>query len=175
MNTNVDIVFSEAVQGFLKGDFSHLAPLFENSTDGSACAVIKWYEAGLFANEQAALDEAFTCACFNGCLPVVEYLLARGTSPSGGASTGLDALHWAANRGQLDVFRLLIHHEAALETRSSHGSTALGTAIWSALNEPQPNHLQVIDALLEAGAQLGAVAYPTGNGPIDEVLRRYPV
>lgn len=53
---------------------------------------------------------------------------------------GLDALHWAANRGQPTVVRLLINAGADLETRSMYGGTALGTAVWSAIHEPRGDH-----------------------------------
>ena len=167
------MTFPEAVRGLLAGDFSRLAPLFEIAPDGSVCPIIKWYEAGLFTNEPRALDEAFTCACFNGCTQVVEYLLAKGISPSGGVNTGLDAFHWAANRGQLDVVKPLIRHKAPLETRNMYGGTVLGTAVWSAINEPRPDHIRVIEALIDAGAQAGEAGYPTGDERIDEVLRRH--
>ena len=69
--------FAEAVKGLMAGDFSRLAPLFENS-DGSPPQIIIWYESDRFAGEPKALAEAFSCACFNGRLPVVEYLLREG-------------------------------------------------------------------------------------------------
>jgi hypothetical protein len=98
--------FHEAVRGLLAGDFSRLAPFFE----GSPCPIIQWYEAGLFADEPQALEEAFTNACFLGRRDVAEYFLVRGINPSGGIATGLNAFHWAANRGQLEVVELLIRH-----------------------------------------------------------------
>src|ERR1051325_9742135 len=98
--SEIDMTFQEAVRGLCAGDFSRLAPLFETSSTGSPCSIIKWYEAGMFDGEPQALAEAFTCACFNGCAEVIEYFLARGGDPNGGAETGLNAFHWAANRGQ---------------------------------------------------------------------------
>jgi hypothetical protein len=83
--------FDDAVQGFLAGDFSRLEPLVETPPDGSPCRVVEWFDAGLFADEPAALAEAFSCACFNGCVPAVEALLARGVNPAGGSATGLNA------------------------------------------------------------------------------------
>ncbi len=90
-----DLPFQEAVRGFLAGDFSRLAPLFEIPSDSSPCPIIKWFEGGLFANETKAIEEAFTCACFNGCTDVIEYFLGRGLHADGGANTGLNAFHWA--------------------------------------------------------------------------------
>lgn len=165
--------FQEAVRGFIAGDFSRLAPLFKTPFDGSPCPVIEWFDDGLFASEPKALEEAFTCACFNGCTQVVEHFLASGVNPGGGNNTGLNAFHWAANRGQLEVVRLLIQHKNPLETQNMYGGTVLGTAVWSAVNEPRADHIQTIEALLNAGAQVSAADYPSGDERVDEVLRRH--
>ena len=143
--------------------------------NGHHCQIIEWYEANLFANEPKALDEALACACFNGRVNVVDYLLAHGVDPAAGANTGLDGLHWAANRGQLEVVTLLIDRKAPLETPNMHGTTVLGTAVWSAINEPRPDHIRIIEALIKAGAQTGDVGYPSGNKRVDEVFRRLAV
>jgi hypothetical protein len=45
--------------------------------------------------------------------------------------------------------------------------------VWSAINEPRPDHLQIIEELLDAGARLGEVDYPTGNVHLDAVLQRH--
>ena len=165
--------FRDALQDLQAGNFSRLSPLFESLTNSSRSPIIEWYDAGRFKNHQSALDEAFTCACFLGRTSVVAYFLARGVDSSGGSGTGLDAFHWAANRGQLDVVRLLIQHTAHIETRSRYGGTVLGTAVWSAIHEPKPDHLPIIQALIEAGARLEEAGYPTGNQPLDDLLRRY--
>ena len=34
-----------------------------------------------------------------------------------------------------------------------HETTVLGTAVWSALNETRPEHLEIIETLLRAGAK----------------------
>ena len=164
--------FEETVQGLLAGDFSHLAPLFEGA-GGSPCPIIQWHEAGRFADEPQALDEAFTCACFNGCVEVAEYLLARGVLLSGGAGTGLNAFHWAANRGQLEIVKLLIRHHAPLESRNSHGGTVLGGTIWAAMHETKATHPEIVEALLEAGAKVGEAEFPSGDSQIDAIFRRY--
>jgi len=161
--------FTEAVTGLMNGDFTRLAHLFK----GAPGQIIEWYDAGLFADEPQALAEAFTCACFNAEVQAVEYFLSHGIDPNGGINTGMNALHWAANRGQLDAVEILLRHNAALETRNMYGGTVLGTTVWSAFNEPKPSHLQIIEALLKAGARTDTVDYPTGNQQIDELLQRY--
>ena len=172
MNRTSDAGFPEAVQGLLAGDFSRLAPLFETPPDGSPCPIIGWFEAGLFTGEPEALEEAMTCACFNGCTQVVEYFLARGVPPSGGANTGLNAFHWAVNRGRLQVAEILLRNRAPLEAQNAYGGTVLGGAVFSAVHEPRPGHLQIIETLLAAGARVGAARYPSGDERVDEVLRR---
>jgi ankyrin repeat protein len=167
------MTFQEAVRGLIAGDFSRLAPLFETQAEASPCLIIQWYESGLFDSEPKALEEAFTCACFNGCTDVIEYFLAKGVNPNGGINTGSNAFHWAANRGQLKAVELLIRNKAALETRNSYGGTVLGSAVWSAIHEQRSDHIRIIKALLDAGAEVGAADYPSGNEQVDELLREY--
>jgi hypothetical protein len=38
-----------------------------------------------------------------------------------------------------------------------YDTTALGTAVWSALNEPRPAHRAIIEELLKAGARADAI------------------
>jgi ankyrin repeat protein len=85
----------------------------------------------------------------------------------------MDALHWAANRGQLESVRLLLERKTPLETRSMYGGTALGTAVWSAIHQPRPDHPQIIEELLNAGANVDDAGYPTGNAQIDAVLQEH--
>lgn len=146
--------FQEAVKGLLAGDFSRLEPLFESASDGQLIPIIKWFDDGFFDNEPNALAEAFTCACFNGNLRVVEYLIGKGVDPSGGIKTGLNAFHWAANRGQLKTVEILIHCKTPLETLNSYGGTILSCAVWSLVHEPKPDHPQIIQALIDAGANV---------------------
>src|ERR1700730_18288159 len=146
--------FRDAVAVLVSGGFSRLAPLFR----GKRPQIVAWVEKGLFEDQPQALAEALACACFLGRTEVAEFLLQRGVDPAAGNGTGLDAFHWAVNRGQLAVVRLLLRHNASLETRSMYGGTVLGTAIWSARNEPRRDHLEIIEELLSAGADLGAGA-----------------
>ena len=166
--------FRDAVQGLLKGDFSRLEPLCNDlPSPGGQCRVVEWYELGYFDTEPVALAEAFTCACFLGRTKVVEFFLAQGLDPSGGAGTGLNAFHWAANRGNLDTVKLLIRQQTPLETESMYGGTILGTAVWAAVNEPRPDHISIIEALISAGARLDVAGYPSGDERLDELLRRH--
>jgi ankyrin repeat protein len=168
---NDDGTFIDAVEGLHRGDFSRLEPLFDERSGKPG--IIEWHGQGRFRDQPKALAEALTCASFLGRTKVAEYLLKQGVDPSGGAGTGLDALHWAANRGQLEAVRLLIRAKAPLETRSMYGGNALGTAIWAAIHEPRRDHPQIIEELLGAGAQLEDADYPTGLEPIDAILQRH--
>ena len=162
--------FPKAVTGLLAGDFSRLDPLFESSTDGTPCPIVQWFENGDFQNEPAAAAEALACACFNGRTEVAEYLLDRGVQVIDGFGTGMNGFHWAANRGQLETVRILIARRAPLETENMYGGTVLGCTVWSALHEPRAGQIQVIAALLAAGADPSRAGFPTGNPAIDTLF-----
>ena len=171
---NAQADFRDALLGLERGDFSKLDPLFARDADSDRpCQVIQWHKAGLFGDRTEALAEALTCACFLGRTDAAEYFLNSSVPPSGGAKTGLNAFHWAANRGQLEAVRLLILWKAPLQTRSMYGGNVLDTAVWSAINEPKPDHLATIEELLNAGARLDSEKYPTGHEAIDAILRQH--
>jgi len=169
-----DALFRDTLQGLHNGDFSRLEPRFVGETTGAdrRAPILEWHEQGRFRDESSALAEALTCACFLGRIDVAQYLLTHGVDPSGGSGTGLNALHWAANRGQLEAVRLLVGWKAPLETRNMYGGNVLDTAVWSAIHEPRPGHLTIIAELLEAGARLNGQEWPTGHEEIDVILRR---
>src|SRR5438105_3669071 len=95
MPSKDDPQYRDAVQGLSRGDFSRLDPLFDER-------IVEWHRLGLFDGEPEALAEAFCCACFLGKTDVAEYLLGQGVDPLAGSGTGMNAFHWAANRGQLE-------------------------------------------------------------------------
>lgn len=170
-----EAAFQDALAGLRNGDFTRLSPLFaESSTRGATRAqIVRWHAAGLFANHPEEATEALTCACFLGEVGVAEYFLAHGLDAAGGMRTGLNAFHWAANRGQLEAVRLLVRHHAPLETRNMYGGTVLGGAVWAAVHETKPDHLAVIEELLRAGADVREAELPSGAARIDELLRRF--
>jgi hypothetical protein len=168
--SKADLLVQDVIQGLRRGDFSRLDPLFEG---GEQSQIVGWHRIGLFDDEPEALSEAFSCACFLGKVVIAEYLLDRGIDPLSGSGTGMNAFHWAVDRGQLETTRMLIRHGVPLEIKNMYGGTVLGTAVWSAINATRADHLAIIDALILAGASLEAVEYPTGNEPVDEVLRRH--
>jgi hypothetical protein len=167
-----DGLFRDALAGLRKGDFTRLTPLFFARGDAPP-RIVDWHQRGMFDGHAQELDEALSCGCFVGALDVVDHLLDAGLDATCGTMTGLDGVHWAANRGQLAVVKRLIDRHAPLETINMHGTTVLGTAVWSALNEPKPEHPAIIEALLEAGAAVGASGYPSGNAEVDRLLERF--
>lgn len=173
MSSAIQYSFEEVVSGLLAGDFTRMEPMFEPGPGGAPSQIVKWCKEGRFDSEGEALDEAFSNACFIGRTEVVEYLLGRGVNPSGGIKTGLNGFHWAANRGQLAVVKILIRAKAPMETRNSYGGTVLGCTVWSAVHEPRAGQIEVIEELAKAGARIEEAEYPSGNAAVDEVLRRY--
>jgi Ankyrin repeats (3 copies) len=168
-------LFREAVQGLLRGDFSRLEPLFGGATspDWRQCPMLEWYQKGYFAEEPKALEEAFTCACFLGRTELADFLLSQGVNPCAGIATGLSAFHWAASRAHLETVKLLIRRKVPLEAKNMYGGTVLGQTVWSAIHEPGPDRLAIIEALLSAGARLDTTGFPTGDDRIDQVFRRH--
>ena len=65
-----------------------------------------------------------------------------------------------------------MRNKAPLEVLNAYGGTVLGCAVWSAVHESKPDHLAIIQALIDARANVGAVEYPSGDQQVDEVLSR---
>lgn len=174
--------WEDAVRGLHHGAFSYLEPLFEEnrSSERGRCRIIEWFEEGRFANDPKALAEALSCACFLGKTNVAEFLLDKGVDPAAGNGTGLNAFHWAANRGNLETVRLLIKRGAPLEIENMYGGTVLDCTVWSSLFEPCADHVSIIEALINAGAKVDHVAAewlaPDLHPPLDpriiDMLRR---
>jgi hypothetical protein len=122
---------------------------------------------------KAQKEEAFLWACRWGRTEIADFLLEQGVDPSAQANTGQTGLHTAAHRGHLDTVKRLLARNAPLEVKNRYGGTVLGQAVWSALYEPQAEHLSIIESLLAAGANMDAVGYPTGNARLDDILRRH--
>jgi hypothetical protein len=168
------VYFNDAIVGWRKGDFDRLAPLFADRATEPPL-VLQWHKDARFEKHPAELAEVLSNACFLGRTSVVRALLDAGVDPAAGTGCGMDGLHWAANRGKLDTVKLLIDRGAPLETINMHGTTALGTAVWSAVNEPWwgPAQTEIIEALLQAGARVEAGGYPTGHEEIDRLLKQH--
>ena len=170
--------FLEALEALQSGSFSALEPAFTAAGDvvsakGDAipnCDIVEWFELGMFDNHPVAAAEALSCACFLGRTSAVAYLLRRGLDPNRGDRTWMNGVHWAVNRGNYEMVQLLLKHGIELERRNGHGTTALGTAVWSLLHEPSADHPAIVSALLQAGARRDSVSLPTGNATLDALL-----
>jgi hypothetical protein len=103
---------------------------------------------------RAQMQRGFLWACEYGRLDVVEFLLERGTDLKDMADTGESGLHWAVIGGHLSVIQLLLARGALLESRNGYDGTALGQALWSAVNEPEIDYAPVVEFLLKAGAKI---------------------
>ena len=155
-----------------EGNFTRLAPVM-TSQSGDVPRIVQIHREGCFARHPLELAEALSCAAFLGAIEALKYLLAAGVPPDGGSRTGLNALHWAANRGELAAVQRLLRAGAAVEARNAYGGTVLGAAVWAAIHEPRPAHVAVIEVLLEAGADVREAAYPSGDAAVDAVLAKF--
>ncbi|HTV19533.1 MAG TPA: ankyrin repeat domain-containing protein [Polyangiaceae bacterium] len=125
---------------------------------------------------KAQLEQALIAAARCDHADVVEFLLGRGVDGSARGSEGLSALHWAALFGHLATLRVLIAHRAPLEAHNVYGGTVLGTVVWALAHRttaPGVDHVPIVRALLEAGADASAAGRATGNATIDELLSRH--
>jgi ankyrin repeat protein len=145
------ILFLYAIAAMDMGNFSAL-----ESTVGGPEAfgdqIIEWFEKDYFTNEPETLAEVFAAACMLGHERTAAYLLDKGVDPYAGMKTGLAGFHYAASSGRLNVIKLLIERKAAMEVRNMYGGTVFGQAMWSAINEYTPDHAEIIERLIEAGA-----------------------
>ena len=86
---------------------------------------------------------------------------------------GSTALHVAAWRMRPDTVKLLIARGAPVDARDGKDRTPLAMAVkacvdsyWMERRTPES-----VAALLAAGASAGSVAFPSGYGEVDDLLR----
>ena len=116
--------------------------------------IIAWHDEGKFDNEPEILAEALSCACMLGRTETARYLIDAGVDPYAGMNTWLAGPHYAVSGGHVETVRMLVSKGIALEIKNGYGGTVFDQAIWSAINEPKPGHLEIIEMLIEAGAEV---------------------
>jgi|RhiMetdeSRZDD1v2_1073273.scaffolds.fasta_scaffold233074_3 ankyrin repeat protein len=117
---------------------------------------------------KAQMQMAFIEACMCGRTGVAEFLLDQGVDPSSQINRGQTGLHYAAHAGHLETVKMLLERKVPLEEKNMYDGTALGQTLWSAFNEPKPDHIPIIEALIAAGAKVE----PEWNKWIDELCQR---
>lgn len=161
------LLFRDAVHHLDKGNYS----LLEELLDQHGLSLIDLLVTA--GEPKIPMERAFTWACMLGRTSDAAFLLEKGVDPLAGDNTGLNGFHYAASSGHLDVVKLLIERRVPLEVKNMYGGTVLGQAVWSAINESRADHLAIIEALLDAGANIDEAGYPTSNERVDEVLWRH--
>jgi len=137
-----------------------------------------WYSVPKTA--KAHIELGLVWASKFGHIDVVRFLLGLGVDPAERHAEPMTALHWAAAHRHVDIVRLLLAHGAPLEVRNDWGGTVLSSTAWIAVNGPIEDrrapagvsYADVIEILLEAGADPRQVELPTGNEEIDALVRR---
>lgn len=144
------ILFHYAIAAMDRGDFTALEETI--GPEKFHEQIVEWFESGRFKDEQETLDEIFSAACMLGHSDGAEYLLNKGVDPYAGMKTGLSGFHYAASSGRLDVIKLLIERGVPMEVKNMYGGTVFEQAIWSVVNEYTPQHAEIVERLVEAGA-----------------------
>ncbi|MEP6622234.1 MAG: ankyrin repeat domain-containing protein [bacterium] len=121
------------------------------------------------------IELALAWACKFGRADVALFLLDVGVSPEAKDSSDMTALHWAAATGMMGVMDDLLRRGVPLEVTNVWQGTVLNSTLHFALYIPIKgvDYVPVIERLLQAGANVQVVDYPTGNPPIDALLARY--
>jgi ankyrin repeat protein len=103
----------------------------------------------------AAVDAPVAEAAMRGDAKTVRHLLERGTDVNAAQGDGMTALHWAADRGDVEMARMLVYAGAGLEAATRMAEyTPLHLA-------SRAGHGAAVRALLEAGSD---PATATGSG-----------
>jgi hypothetical protein len=136
----------------------------------------------LSRNPQAHMERALIWAATLGRLGVTKFLSRQRVDLGAKDEQGFTALHWAAFQGHQDVLEVLLHRNAPLEATNNYGGTVLGSTIWASMHVDgifraggftPVDYIPIVERLLAAGARVDAVAFPSGNAAIDDVLARH--
>lgn len=130
------------------GDFTWLDKLLETQN----ASLIELLEAN--GEPKEYMEEAFAWACMVGRTDDAEALLDKRVDPYAGMKTGLAGFHYAVSSGRLDTVKMLIERKVPMDIENMYGGNIWGQALWSAVNEHKAEHAAIIEALLEAGAEI---------------------
>ncbi|MBP7416513.1 MAG: ankyrin repeat domain-containing protein [Pyrinomonadaceae bacterium] len=142
-----------ALQHLSGGNFTALQDAL-GGPGGFDRQIVVWYEGGKFVDEPEMLAEALSCACMLGRTDTAKFLLDKGVDPYAGMKTWLAGPHYAVSGGHLETVKMLLEHKIPLEVKNLHGGTLLGQAFWSILKESKADHAEIIEILLNAGAEI---------------------
>ena len=122
---------------------------------GSAGALVAALVLTLLVSAATPPDSPVADAAMRGDQGSVRALLQQGADVNAAQGDGMTALHWAADRGDLEMARMLVYAGAGLEAVTRMAEyTPLHLA-------SRAGHGAVVRALLEAGSDPAA---PTGSG-----------
>jgi hypothetical protein len=133
---------------------------------------------------RAQMQQGFLWACQYGRTAVVENLLEKDAGLLNRADNEQTALHCAVIGAHLEIVKLLLARGASLERKNVYGGTALGQALWSAINgNGGRDYVPIIEMLIDAGATIAEgsltwLARQAGGSSatkerIGDVLRRH--
>lgn len=142
-----------ALQHLSEGNFTALQDAL-GGQEGFDRQIVVWYEGGKFADEPEMLAEALSCACMLGRTDTAKFLLDKCVDPYAGMKTWLAGPHYAVSGGHLETVKMLLEHKIPLEVKNLHGGTLLNQALWSIINEHKADHAEIIELLLDAGAEI---------------------
>lgn len=116
-------------------------------------------------------DAVYACLA-NGRGEAAEFLLDRGEVldfSRGADANGMTLLHHAAAAGSLRITRMLLDRGAEVDAKNGYGGTVLEQAVWSAIHARRPQHIEIIELLVERDAHLSE-EWLTGYSDIDAAL-----
>ena len=151
-NKRRPLLFEYAVAALVRGDFSALESAIGRAK--FSARISEWYDAGYLEDEPQTLAEIFSAACMLGHADAAEYLLDKGVDAYAGMLTGLSGFHYAVSSGRLEVVKLLLKRGIPMNVKNMYGGDVFNQALWSAVYEHRPDHAAIVEALINAGAEI---------------------
>lgn len=149
----MDNLWQRTLTDLDEGNFTALETAL-GGPEGFDSKIVQWHAEERFNDLPEMLAEAFDCACMLGRTETARYLLDNGVDPYAGMRTWLAGPHWAASSGRVETMKMLLDRNIPLEVENKYGGTVLGQALWSACNEHTESHAEIIERLIDAGANV---------------------